>query len=71
MYSLLGRIRMISNEAVLKAAQNVVEDIIESYNRPPMTLQELHKLTHERRADPWHEFTKACREERQSMLGRL
>jgi hypothetical protein len=69
MYSLLGRIRMISGEAVLTAAEKVVEDIIESYKRPPMTFRELQQLWGP--TDPWHEFTKACRAERQNMLGRL
>jgi hypothetical protein len=69
MYSLLGRIRMISGQAVLTAAEKVVADIIESYKRPPMTFRELQQLWGP--TDPWHEFTKACRAERQSMLGRL
>jgi hypothetical protein len=69
MYSLIGRIRMISNEAVLMAAEKVAEDIIEAYKRPPMTFKEWQHLWGP--ADPWHEFTKACRAERESMLGRL
>jgi hypothetical protein len=44
-YALLGRIRMISTEAVLKAADRVIQDIIEAYNRPPISIQELKKLT--------------------------
>jgi hypothetical protein len=67
MYSLVGRIRMISGEGVLTAAEKVAEDIIESYKRPPMTLQEFQHLW---TSDPWHEFTNACRAERLSMLGR-
>jgi hypothetical protein len=69
MYTLIGRIRMISGEAVLTAAEKLTEDIIESYKRPPMTFQELQQFWGP--ADPWHEFTQACRAERQSMLGRL
>ena len=69
MYSLVGRIRMISSEAVLKAAEKVAEDIVESYKRPPMTFQEFQQLWGA--SDPWHEFTNACRAERESMLGRL
>jgi hypothetical protein len=69
MYSLVGRIRMISSEAVLKAAEKVAEDIVESYKRPPMTLQEFQQLRGT--SDPWHQFTNACRTERESMLGRL
>jgi hypothetical protein len=44
MYSLVGRIRMISSEAVLKAAEKVAEHIVESYKRPPMTIQEFQQL---------------------------
>ena len=69
MYSLVGRIRMISSEAVLTSAEKVAEDIVECYKRPPTTFQEFHKSWEE--SNPWHEFTKACRAERQSMLGRL
>jgi hypothetical protein len=69
MYSLVGRIRMISSEAVLTSAEKVAEDIVESYKRPPMTFREFQQLWGT--SDPWHEFTNACRAERQSMLGRL
>jgi hypothetical protein len=40
LYSLIGRIRMISNEAVLMVAEKVAEDIIAAYKRPPMTFKE-------------------------------
>ena len=69
MYSLVGRIRMISSEVVLTSAEKVAEDIVESYKRPPTTFQEFQRLWGA--SDPWHEFTNACRAERQSMLGRL
>jgi hypothetical protein len=69
MYSLVGRIRMISSEAVLKAAEKLAEDIVESYKRPPTTFQEFQQLWGT--SDPWHQFTNACRTERESMLGRL
>jgi len=69
MYSLVGRIRMISSEVVLTSAEKVAEDIVESYKRPPMSFQEFQQSWEA--SNPWHEFTKACRAERQSMLGRL
>ena len=69
MYSFVGRIRMVSGEAVLNAAEKLAEDVFESYKRPPMTIQEFKELWGP--SDPWHEFTGACRAERQSMLGRL
>ena len=69
MYSLVGRIRMISSEAVLTSAEKVAEDIVESYKRPPMTFREFQQTWEA--SNPWHEFTKTVRAERQSMLGRL
>ena len=69
MYSLVGRIRMISSEGVLTSAEKVAQDIVESYKRPPMTFEEFQRLWGA--SDPWHEFTNACRAERLSMLGRL
>src|SRR5262245_59567940 len=56
MYSLVGRIRMISNEAVLTSAEKVADDIIESYKRPPTTFQEFQQSWDD--FNPWHEFTK-------------
>ena len=69
MYSLVGRIRMISSEAVLTSASKVADDIVESYKRPPTTFQEMQQSWEA--SNPWYEFTNACRAERQSMLGRL
>ncbi len=69
MYSLVGRIRMISSDAVLTSAEKVADDIVESYKRPPMSFQEFQKSWEV--SNPWHEFTKACRAERLSMLGRV
>src|SRR5262245_58809731 len=43
MYSLVGRIRMISSAEVLRAAEQVAADVIESYKRPPMTLAEFQE----------------------------
>jgi hypothetical protein len=43
MYSLVGRIRMISSEVVLTSAEKVAEDIVESYKRPPMSIQEFQQ----------------------------
>jgi hypothetical protein len=62
---------MISTDAVLQAADRVIQDIMETYNGPPISIKEWKKLTDERPADPWHEFTEACRAERQTPLKRL
>jgi hypothetical protein len=49
MYSLVGRIRMISSQAVLTSAEKVAEDIVESYKRPPTTFQEFQQSWEARR----------------------
>ena len=67
-YSLIGRIRLIGSDKVLEAAEKVADSIIDSYNRPPTTFEELYKVIHETRVDPLKEFTEACREERKATL---
>ena len=70
-YSLIGRIRLIGSDKVLLAAEKVADSIIDSYNRPPTTFEELYKVVHETRVDPLKEFTEACREERKATLMHL
>jgi hypothetical protein len=68
MYSLLGRIRLISNDTVLVAAEKVVDSIVDSYYRSSTTFDDVIKLARESHFDPLKEFTEACREERKAML---
>jgi len=71
MYSLVGRIRLVSSDKVLAAAEKVADSIIVSYSRPPTTFDDLYKVVHETRVDPLKEFTEACREERKATLMHL
>ena len=71
MYALIGRMTLNAGDKVLLAAEKVADSIIDSYNRPPRTFQDVYKLWHERHVDPLKEFTEACREERMAMLKRL
>ena len=71
LFALIGRIRLISAPTVLLAAENLAEEIIESYGRPDMSFNEAHKMMRGRDVDPLRKFTQACREEREAMLGRL
>jgi hypothetical protein len=68
MYSLVGRIRLLAGDKVLLAAEKVTETIVDSYNRPPIKFEEVYKALHEEHADPFKEFTEACRDERKLML---
>jgi len=71
LYSLVGRIRLISSDKVLLAAEKIAGTIIDSYSRPPITFDDVYKLPREGRMDPLKEFTEACREERKFMLKQL
>jgi hypothetical protein len=67
-YSLVGRIRLVSNDTVLAAAEKVVDSIVDSYHRPPTAIDDVIRLARESHFDPLKEFTEACREERKAML---
>jgi hypothetical protein len=71
MYSLVGRIRLISSDTVLVAAEKVADSIVDSYRRPPVTFEDVYKGVRESHVDPLKEFTEACREELKSMLKSL
>ena len=71
MYSLVGRIRLVSSDKVLAAAEKVADSIIVSYSRPPIKFEDVYKVWREEHVDPFKEFTEACREERKSMLKSL
>ena len=71
MYSLVGRIRLVSSDTVLAAAEKCVDSIVDSYQRPPVTFEDVYKGFRESHVDPLAEFTKACREELKSMLKSL
>jgi hypothetical protein len=71
MYALLGRIRLVSSDTVLAAAEKCADSIVDAYRRPPVTFEDVYKGFRENHVDPLKEFTKACREERKSMLKSL
>jgi hypothetical protein len=70
-YSLVGRIRLVSNDTVLAAAEKVVDVIIDSFNRRPTTFDDIYKSGNKSQFDPLKEFTEACREERKDMLKQI
>lgn len=70
LFATIGRIRLISSERVLTAAEKIGEVVYESYRRPAMTIEEVWKQLHESdHVDSrLREFTLACREEREEMM---
>src|SRR5437016_7475492 len=47
MYSLVGRIRLVSGDKVLAAAEKVADSIIVSYSRPPIKFEDVYKVWRE------------------------
>ena len=71
MYSLIGRIRLVSDDKVLAAAEKAADAIVDSYHRPSTTFDTMVTMIREGQFDPLKEFTEACREERKAMLMHL
>jgi hypothetical protein len=61
--SLVNRIRLVATDEVIAAAQQCVDEIIDSYFSPNLTLAELHERQPWRKRDPLREFSEACRRE--------
>jgi hypothetical protein len=63
LYAKVGRLRILSSEAVIVSAERVIDAIVEAYLGPNRTLAELH---HKVSLDPLNAFSAACRQELQS-----
>jgi DNA invertase Pin-like site-specific DNA recombinase len=62
-YALGNRIRLNSSDEVVRAAENTVREIIESYRSPKMTADDIHGQAYLEIRDPVKEFGEACRKE--------
>ena len=71
LYSLAGRICLVSSEKVVLEADKVIETIIESYSSAPTTFWEVHDYHVKTNSNPLHAFAQACREERMEMLRQI
>ena len=67
----IGRIGLVSDPAVSQAAKSVLDSIIESYQRPPITPDSIVTETSIGFQDPLYLFEEACRIERQAILREL
>jgi hypothetical protein len=63
MYALIGRMRVVSNDAVIERAEAVARTIIDTYFSPNKTFSELRELMDGHPMDPLKGFSEACREE--------
>jgi hypothetical protein len=63
MYALIGRMRILSSDAVIAKAEAVARMIIDTYFSPNKTFPELRQLMDSRPMDPLREFSEVCRKE--------
>src|SRR4029450_7286759 len=68
LYALIGRMRILSSDDVIEAAEKVGHLVIETYLSPNKTLLDLPELLE--RMDPLRRFSEACRRELQAAHGR-
>ena len=63
MYALIGRMRILSSDAVVGKAEAAARMVIDTYFSPNKTFPELRLLMESHAMDPLREFGEVCREE--------
>jgi hypothetical protein len=63
LYGILSRIRLISGNEVLSAAEGCCRRIVELYRRPNMTVDQIRAAFEANEFDPLKKFSAACRAE--------
>ena len=66
-YALLSRIRLSSSPDVLASAEGVVAEIIGTYSKPNLTLEQIRSRPTTGEDDPLRRFSDICRAELESM----
>jgi hypothetical protein len=64
LYALIGRMKILSSDNVVEAAEKAARLILETYLSPNRTFVDLPELLNE--VDPLRDFSEACRRELQS-----
>jgi hypothetical protein len=63
LYGITGRIRLVSTDAVLAAAEACIRQIIDLFARPNMTVDQMRRAFEHEGFDPIKDFSIACRKE--------
>ena len=63
LYAKLGRMRVISSDAVVKAADHIAKKILDTYLEPDKSFVELRDMAKTDSIDLLYQFSIACREE--------
>ena len=62
-YELLNHIRLFSSDAVLRAAEQTIQNIVDQYFSANFTPEQLHELARTGKGDIVRGFSEACRQE--------
>jgi hypothetical protein len=63
LYAILGRIRLVSSDPVLAAAEECCDRIVKSYAEPNRKIEELSTTIPSKEPDVFKHFSDACRVE--------
>ena len=63
LYGIIGRIRLMATDPVLTAAEACIQQIIDIYAKPNMTVEQIRLAFERDRLDPIKDFSVACRKE--------
>jgi len=66
-YALVSRIRLSSSPDVLASAEGVIAEIIGTYSKPNLTLEQIRSRPTSGDDDPLRRFSDVCRAELESM----
>lgn len=69
LYGILGRIRLVAADRVLAAAEACARQIIELYDSPNMTVEQIRLAFKRDRLDPIKDFSSICRTELLEITG--
>ncbi|WP_263359064.1 hypothetical protein [Acidicapsa ligni] len=68
LYALTSRIRLVSPDDVVHAAEEMVRSTVQRYGEINMTLEDLREAALASRADPLKRFSTACRKDLQRLV---
>ena len=69
LYGISGRIRLVATDPVLAAAEACIQQIIDIFAKPNMTLEQIRLAFERDRLDPIKDFSVACRKELLKIAG--
>jgi hypothetical protein len=66
-YSLASRIRLVSDDAVVREAEAAIKALLDLYRAPNLSIEKLREMSPAELQDPLRPFSEACRQELQSL----